>query len=416
MRPSYLKNAVLSLFIAVPLAACSSHATSLQTLPSSTQHAAENRFQSASDLATLLNEKKSPSQLVALQLAGRLPAPAPQEALRSLYPQQSGPRPQLSLHANAKVGIWATDPNFNYLLGQTSTGLKTVTAVDLSQNSCYSPVAVKVDRTQNVWVGCELISDSASSGVLQEYNGAGTLEKQFFPGCPANVSGCQSFAGYGYDSGLDAHGNVFASLNLYSIEICNPSCSTSLSAGFEWWPKGQQTATPKLISTGTNCSPVCGVGFMDVDASGNLWFTFSGYDQNNNYGFGLGRISNPTTKPVFTIVEPLGTYQFFGGVYAGNQGKTLNVLDQNARTISQYHLPLVKNGKPFNVLGPIPQNAFGVGTPTSGGFNQLDTKVAVGDAGGWLDIGTISSNAWSSVASPNFYSGLAGAAYTPSDK
>lgn len=416
MRRSYLlANVILSLFVAASVTACS-HATALQALPASTRHAAENQSRNASNTIALLNEKKTGSQLVALQLAGALPAPVPQEALRALYPQQNGIRPRLSLHANAKVSIWASDPNFNYLLGQTSTGLKTVTAVDVSQNNCYSPIALKVDRNQNVWVGCELTSQSGTNGVVQAYSGTGTLEKQFLPGCPANVSGCQSFSGYGYDSGLDAHGNVFASLNLYSIEICNPNCNSSLSAGFEWWPKGRQTATPSLISVGTNCSPVCGVGFMDVDAAGNLWFTFSGYDQNNNYGFGLGKIASPATKPVFTIVEPIGTYQFFGGVYVSNQGKTLNVLDQSARTISQYHLPLAKNGNAFRVLGPTPQNAFGIGTPTSGTFNQLDTKVAIGDAGGWLDIGTVSSNSWSSVASPNFYSGLAGAAYTPSDK
>ncbi len=78
---------------------------------------------------------------------------------------------------------------------------------------------------------------------------------------------------------------------------------------------------------------------MDVDSSGNLWFTFSGYDQ-STYGFGLGEISSPTKSPKLTIVEPIGTYGFFGGVYASNGGKTLNVIDQTARTISQYHLPL----------------------------------------------------------------------------
>ncbi len=227
---------------------------------------------------------------------------------------------------------------------------------------------------------------------------------------------CGSFNGYGYDSGVDSQGDVFASLNLYSIEICNPSCVSSLGAGFEWWPKGKQTAVPKLISAGTSCSPICGVGFMDVDTSGNLWFTFSGYDKNNNYGFGLGKIVNPTTKPSLRIVEPIGTYGFFGGVYVSGGGSTLNVVDQKSRTILQYHLPLLQKGAPFNVLGPIPQNAFGVGDPISGGFNKLDEKIAVGDSGGWLDLGSVSTNKWSGVASPNFYSGIEGAAYTPSDK
>lgn len=155
---------------------------------------------------------------------------------------------------------------------------------------------------------------------------------------------------------------------------------------------------------------------MDVSASGNLWFTFSGYDSNNNYGFGLGEIANPTTKPVLRIVEPIGTYGFFGGVYVSGSGKTLNVVDQKARTISQYHLPLATGSAAFNVLGPTPLNAFGLGDPTSGAFNQTDTKMAIGDSEGWLDLGVVSTNKWSDIASPNFYSGIEGAAYTPSDK
>jgi hypothetical protein len=314
------------------------------------------------------------------------------------------------------VAIWASDTNFNYIIGQNGTGRNTVTAIDVSKNSCYSPIALKVDHAQNLWVGCELISQSGNNGVVQEYSGAGVLEKQYLPACPTPVSQCKSFSGYGYDSGIDAAGNVFASLNLYSIEICNPNCATTLSAGFEWWPKGDASKAPSLISTGTNCKPICGVGYVDVGPSGNLWFDFSGYDHNGNYGFGLGEIANPTTKPLLTIVEPIGTYGFFGGVFISNGGKNLNVIDQQARTILEYHLPVAVNGTPFKVLGPTQQNVYGVGDPVSGGFNQTETELALGDSGGWLDLGDVSSNAWKSVASPNFYSGIEGAAYTPSDR
>lgn len=358
----------------------------------------------------------APSGLLERQLAGRLPGPVPLDALRRELQRGVAQRPILAFHAGAKVALWATDTNFNYLLGQDKTGRKTVTAVDLSQNACYSPVAVKVDRAQNVWVGCELTSLSGTNGALQEYSGAGTLQKKYLPACPSPTSKCESFSGYGYDSGIDQNGNVFASLNLYSIETCNPTCSDSLGTGFEWWPKGNPSAAPRLISVGANCSPVCGVGYMDVDASGNLWFTFSGYDQNSNYGFGLGKIASPTKHPKFTIVEPIGTYGFFGGVYASNGGKTLNVIDQKARTIAQYHLPLAPSGTPFDTLGPTLLNAFGIGDPVAGGFNKGDTKIAVGDTGGWLDTGKLAANTWSAVASPNFYSGIDGAAYTPSDK
>ncbi len=363
-----------------------------------------------------LKAGKSPSRLLELQLEGKLPAPVPPEALRDDLQRQGLARPALAFHAGAKVGLWASDTNFNYILGQNSTGGKTVTAVDVSQNSCYSPVALKVDHASNVWVGCELTSLSGTKGAVQEYSSAGEIQKTFAPACPSPVAKCSSFSGYGYDSGLDSHGNVFASLNLYDMQTCNPTCSDQLSAGFEWWPSGNPKATPRLISVGANCSPICGVGFMDVDGSGNLWFTFSGYTATNTYGFGLGEILHPTKKPKLTIVEPIGTYGFFGGVYTSNAGNTLNVIDQKARTVSQYHLPLSPSGTPFSVLGPTFLNAFGIGDPVSGGFNETETKMAIGDTGGWLDIGSVSGNAWSAVANPNFYSGIEGAAYSPSDK
>jgi hypothetical protein len=369
-----------------------------------------------SALAGLLKEAMTPSKLLELQLEGKLPAPIPPKALRYELQQQGHARPQLAFHAAAQVALWASNTNFNYLLGQSKSGNKTVTAIDASANSCYSPIALKVDHAQNLWVGCELRSPSATGGVLQEYGNDGVLKTQYVPGCPNPISECQSFDGYGYDSGIDPSGNVFASLNLYSIETCNPSCVSSLGAGFEWWPAGNPSAAPTLISLGANCAPVCGVGFMDVDGSGNLWFTISGYDSNNNFGFGLGEVRHPTSNPKFTIVEPLGTYGFFGGVSVSSGGKTLNVIDQASRTISQYHLPLSPSGASFNVLGPTPTTVFGVGDPVSGGFNQAETDMAIGDTGGWLDVGKLPSDKWSSRSNANFYSGLEGAAYTPSDK
>jgi hypothetical protein len=371
--------------------------------------------ESASTQAAALRSGLTPVRLRELQLKGVLPAPIPPAVLRFNQRRQRGARPRLAFQRAAKVALWASNTNFNYLLGQDSTGRKTVTAIDLSQNDCYSPVAVKVDGAGNVWVGCELTSFSATSGALQEYSGAGSLMHRYAPSCPSGASGCASFSGYGYDSAVDSHGNVFASLNLYDMRTCNPTCSDQLGAGFEWWPKGNPSSAPHLISVGDNCSPICGVGFADVDSSGNLWFTFSGYNQ-STYGFGLGEVTSPTKKPKVTIVEPIGTYGFFGGVYASAGGRTLNVVDQEALTISQYHLPLSPSGAPFNVLGPTKRNAFGIGDPVSGGFDRSEKKMAIGDAGGWFDIGKVTSNRWSAVASPNFYSGIEGAAYTPSDK
>jgi hypothetical protein len=362
----------------------------------------------------LLRQPMSPARLLQLQASGQLSGPVPQRRLRDRLKRIAQPRPTFGHRAAGTVGIWATDTDFNYLVGQTANGRKTVVAVDLSKNNCLSPVGVRVDASQNEWVACELTSPSSTNGALQQYSPAGQYEKQYLFGCPASVKGCSTFSGYGWDSGIDSKGNVFAALNIYSIEVCNPSCVSNLGAGFEWWPKGKPSTEPHLITLGDSCNPICGVGFMDFDASDNIWFTFVGYN-GSTYGPGLGEITSPAKNPTLTIVEPAGTYGFFGGVNIAG-GSTLNVVDQQARTISQYHLPLAPGGTPFKTLGPTPLNAFGVGDPVSGGFNKAESKLALADSVGWLDLGQYPANKWTIVGSPNFISGLEGAAYTPSDK
>jgi hypothetical protein len=405
MRRSFWITVPMALLVTLPIAACSGAQP-----PSAPPNATADRQ------IALLRGPMSPAQLLELQAQGVLPAPVPQVRVREQLRRLERGRPAFTANKTGNVGLWATDTNFNYLLGQTADGHTTVASVNLAPNNCYSPVGVRVDAARNVWVSCELTSPSTTSGALQQYDASGNYQKQYLPACPESVKGCTSFEGYGWDSGIDSNANVFTSLNIYSYEACTPSCTSELGAGFEWWPKGKTTSKPHLISTGASCNPICGVGFMDIDAFNNIWFTFSGY-AGTTYGFGLGEVSKPTSKkPVVSIVEPIGTYQFFGGVNVSGAGHTLNVLDQAARTISQYNLPLSPSGAPFHTLGPIPQNAFGVGDAVAGGFNKGETKLAYGDTGGWIDIGNVAENKWAAVASPNFYSGLEGAAYTPSDK
>lgn len=367
--------------------------------------------------AALLKGGMTQSRLVQLQMQGRLPAPVPLRSLRDNVFQLGARRPHVAVRPDAPVGLWVSNTNFNYVLGQNSAGTQTENAIDVGANGCYSPIALKVDHARNVWVGCELTSPSTVSGAVQEYGPSGSLVARYVAQCPKNVAGCSSFGGYGFDSGLDAQHNVFASMNLFSYDVCDPSCNTTLGAGFEWWSHGASPSSkPKLISVGANCAPICGVGYMDVDANGNLWFDFSGYNATGTYGFGLGEIKSPTKRPALKIIEPIGTYQFFGGIYASNGGTVLNVIDQVARTVSQYRQPLAAGGKPFAVAGPTPTTVFGVGNPVSGGFDQSDAKMAIGDSGGWTDLGSLASNAWKTPANLNFYSGVEGAAYTPSDK
>ena len=66
--------------------------------------------------------------------------------------------------------------------------------------------------------------------------------------------------------------------------------------------------------------------------------------------------------------------------YASNAAAVLavlNVVDETARTISQYTLPWVTGEAPFNVLGPtaLKKNE---GKPISGGFNPRDSRLALG--------------------------------------
>jgi hypothetical protein len=414
MRASLLAASSLSVTLATLLIGCST-SQGTPVAPAGSQDSLQSAPISSNFIAALRKGRLTPTRLLQLELEGKLPAAMPLKALRYQLKHFASARPHFTHHRSATVALWTSDTNYSYLLGLGRRGHKTVTSIDAAANGCNYPIALKVDHAQNLWVGCEF-NDAFTESVVQEYGADGTLKTQYVPGCPNPVSDCTSFSSLGYDSAVDASGNVFASLNLYSIEICNPSCVSSESAGFEWWPGGNPSATPTLISLGANCAPVCGVGYVDVDGSGNLWFTFSGYNSSSTYGFGLGEVVNPTTRPTFKIIEPIGTYEFFGGVYVSNNGKTLNVIDQNARTISQYRLPLSPTGTPFNVLGPTYTNAFGLGDPVSGGFNQNEKKMAIGDAYSWLNVGKVATNNWHGIGNPNFYSGLSGAAYTPSDK
>ncbi len=359
-------------------------------------------------------EHRTPLSLLRLQAQGKLPGPFPVPVLQQQLRQIEGHgRPYLGFHGDAaKVGIWATASATDYLLGQSANGRKekTLIAIDVERHDCYDPIGVKVDGAQNVWVACAYNSNASASELL-EYNRTGTLEQIYnWQPCPPSASFCFTD---GYDAAFDSKGHVFASVAFYNYAVGSQEYAR---AGFEWW-NAKSPNSPTLISTGNRCSPVCSLYFMDVDPSGNIWFDYSGV-VGSQQGYGLAEITNPTTNPQIVYVLPIGTYQFAGGVYISNAGKTLNVTDDIPRVIYQYHMPLTPSSKPFNVLGPTPTNGIGVGSPSSGGFNKSETRLVEADGYGWLDIGIVSSNTWLRVQNPggNFALGLGGAAYTPSDK
>jgi len=348
-----------------------------------------------------------------LQAAGKLPAAQSHAQLeREIQNIETHKRPHFNIRKNAAaVVIWASNNDYSYLVGQNKIGKKTVSYIDTESNGCYYPTSIKIDASQNIWNGCEYNSDF-EGGEVQEYSKTGSLLNSWTMGCPQPTSECDSWYSYGYDQGTDGT-HAFAVVEYSEEYVCTTEydCSYVYGSGFEWW--SSTSSPPNYINLGDSCSPVCEVYYMDVDSSGNLWFTYYGYN-GSEYGTGLGEITNPTTSPSMKTIEPVGTYECPGGVYIG--GSTISVADGCSRYIYQYTLPLGTNGSPSNTSGPTLPNAFGYGEPLTGGFNSTGTKAIYGDSYGWLDRGNITADHWSDVTSTSFSGYVPGAAYTPSNK
>ncbi len=400
--------------LAALFAGCSSTSQGTQALPGGFTSQSVTRAPGA--LPFITKGPHSRMELLKLQAEGKLAGPVPRKALlREIKLLQSHARPHFNGHRDSgTVGLWATVPGYDYLIGFNNKVKKVLTDIDTSDNGCYEPITVKVDSSQNIWAACEY-NDDFSASMAQEYTSAGALKATYNQGCPGSVSDCTWEFSYGFDTAANSS-YVFSALDFYEYSVCNPSCTYYDGAGIEYWPAGDPSATPSLVSLGADCEPICDVYYMDIDNSGNIWFDFYGYDSSNDeYGYGLDEVENPTTSATLVSILPVGSLGFPGGVYVGNSGSVLNVTDQEARTTKQYDLPLSPSGSPFNTLGPTPENLFGDGDPVSGGFNKNDTKMALGDAYGWLDKGTVSTNKWKAVTSVDLEA-PEGAAFTPSDK
>ncbi len=349
----------------------------------------------------------TPLQLLELQAAGQLPAPVPRAAVRRQLAQfEQQRRHHLKLpHDTSSVAMWAT----TYLEGGTLIGLdasakKIVAAINVGNAGCSLPTTVKVDRSQNVWSSCGV------PNAAQEYSKDGVLKRAYVGGCPQPVSQCAAFIGESFDESADSS-DVFTGLAFYELETT--SSTTTIGSGFEWWPANSPSAAPTLIALPYG-DPVEEVDFMDLDKSGNIWFDYYGCS-GTSCGYGLAEITKPTKDPKMVSILPLGSIDEAGGVYIGDAGKVLNVTDQETRMTNQYELPLSPSGKPFNTLGPTRADALGLGDPVSGGFNQAETKLAFGDADGWLDLGKVPANTWKDVQNISFWL-PEGADYTPSDR
>lgn len=345
--------------------------------------------------------------LLQLQAAGKLPAPVRPDAVRrQLASAGRSWRPHVAFHGTANVALWAASNTYEYIFGQNANGSKTVSAIDVGANGCFYNVGIKVDAAQNLWTACQE-DPTFERGSVQEYSG-GTLAGTYTEGCP--VPSCSQWYSYGFDVATDSFGHVFASLAYYAMTAGSTSTS---GGGFEWW--SSPSSPPALIALPFG-APVSSIYFFDTDSAGNLWFDYEGCT--TTCGFGLGEIQTPTSTPTFVPVLAPGTIGYPGGVYVSDHGTVLNVTDQEARTTTQYALPWTPSESPLDVLGPTYENLAGCGDPVSGGFNQKDSRQALGDACGWLDVGKIKKKGksrYAAVTNPNF-AGLEGAAYVPSDK
>lgn len=401
--------------LAALFAGCSSTSQGTQTLPSG---ASQSIARAPGALHQFL--PKGPlgrMQRLKLMAEGKLAGPVPHKMLlQQIKLLQNHPRPHFAVRGKSgTVGLWASIPGYDYLLGMNNRLTKMMTDIDTANNSCYEPIGLKVDSSQNIWTSCEYNS-SFEEGTVQEYSSAGASTAAYNQGCPSSISGCEWSFSYGFDAAANSS-EVVSALTFYEYAVCTSpsSCTYYSGPGFEYWPAGDPSASPTLISL-SDCAPVCDVYYMDLDNSGNIWFTFYGYDSTTaTYGYGLGEIASPTTSATFVEILPPGTYSFAGGVYVSGGGSVLNVTDQSTRDIYQYNLPLSPGGSPFNTMGPTQQSLFGCGDPVTGSFNQGDTKMAFGDACNWLDKGVVSTNKWKAIPNINFYE-PEGAAYTPSDK
>ncbi len=293
------------------------------------------------------NGRIDATELLQLQAAGRLYTPLSRSRVLEMLHAAGRPRrhfaSSMTGRAVQSIALWTTLTEDSDLLGQSKKLAKTIAVVDTQANNCMYPVTVKVDTTQNVWVGCEYDTND-DNGVYQEYTKNGTLAATYQDGCPAPVSSCGSF----YSTSMDGASNssyVFDALSYYYAGLnCTTACTYSYGGGFEYWPAGGSSTAPTLIALPYG-EPVYGVAFMDLDNAGNIWFDYYGCGSGSQCGNGIGEVTTPTTNPTFVSIKAPGFLQCAGGVYASGKSTTINVIDSCSRLVYQFAADRQQNGK-----------------------------------------------------------------------
>ena len=407
----HLSKASASLAISVAiLAGCATSSQGTSSLPNSSS-ASPSLTQLSTDLA---KGRIDPMKRLKLQAEGKLPGPIPRaESQRILKYLSTHPRPQIKVdHRGGPVVVWTTNAEYSFLLGLNAK-YAAVKAIDTENNGCDDPLTIKVDAERNAWVACE--DATSSDGALEQEYPAGNGTPVTYGWTPGTSTGCpasQTCYGSQYDGGTDMHGDVFAEIS--SQFYCNPSGCFDAPAGFVFWKAGDPPSTAQYILAP---SWVTNVEFMDTDTKGNIWFDYESCSGSTSCAFGLAEVQKATRKhPKFVPILPPGELEYPGGVYVSHHGKILNITDQDTGSTYQVKLPVTPSSEPINTLGPTVHNIFGYGDPISGGFNETETNLAIGDGDGWLDVGTVKTNKWKAKLSTAFPPWLDGAAYTPSDK
>lgn len=413
MRVSFATAACVVLLAL--LAGCSTSTPGTSAMPDAAGTSGANSSAGASKYPTNpftgIHGKLTPDKIIKLQLDGKLPMMSSRQILEDQLKSYQAHQqyPHLRFNPNHTPAMWATNNNASYLVGLTKSG-KYLSAVYTPSYGCFYPYTVKVDHPGNAWVSCEYNSSfngGALAGFDQSGNSIGTRAWTF---CGPSVVSCY---GFGFD-GAANNTHLYSSVEYFSQEICNPSCSYSGGDGYWWWPANNPSASGTFV----NLSPygMYDAYFMDVDASDNLYV--DGYGCTfSSCGTGVAEVQNAASSLSFSWLVTPAQVSALGmecpqGVYVTGTD-VLVITDNCSRELFAFSLP---SGTFVGTLGPTRANKLGRGAPVSGGFNWNDTKGVQGDNYGWLDMGTVSTNQWKIKLNQTLTQTVYGAAYDPSDK
>lgn len=303
------------------------------------------------------------------------------------------------------IKIWAAAAPTSKVFGLSLDGERVLKVISTKSQPVEGshPLTLKVDGN-DVFV---TDAGGGKTGVIQEYED-GRFVRAYSPGCP--VSNCSNFTGTLGDTVVD-QSHVFAIMKKIQYQAGTTTVSGS---GYEYWPKGDPSATPVFVALSSDCSDICFYDAGDEDGSGNLWLRDYGAGR-----YGVAEITHPATHPGMSQGLPF-IFTINNGDIAGfsisNAGTVLNVGDSSHK-IYQYALPVTSGSSPFNTLTPCAKGC----DPHGFGFNTTDTQIAVGDgtkgrsSNGWLDIGQVSENLWKKARNPQFIVPFSSAVYVPGD-